>query len=116
MLFQIVLLRLQKIKLNKYLYPKNFINNGIITYRDFTGNTLVIKKEDKKITIDVKRVKPSEDLVALMKLYGEEEALYERKITIDKNYSAYPGLGGYFQKLFTVINDNLGYKRFSGRR
>ena len=51
-----------------------------------------------------------------MKLYGEEESLYERNITIDKTYSAYPGLGEDFQKLFTVINENLGYKCFSGRR
>ena len=105
-----------KVNLNKDLYPNNFINNGVITYRDFTGNTLVIKKEDKKITIDVKRVKPNEDLVELMKLYGEEEILYERKITVDKTYNAYPGLGEYFQKLFTAINENLGYKRFSWRR
>ena len=105
-----------KVNANKDLYPKDFINNGIITYHDFTGNALIIKKEDKKITIDIKRVKPNEDLVELMKLYGEEESLYERKITVDKSYGAYPGLGEDFQKLFTVINENLGYKRFSGRR
>ncbi len=91
-----------KVSLHKDLYPKDFINNGVITYHDFTGNTLIIKKDAKRITIDIKRVKPTEDLIALMKFYGEEEALYTRKITVDNTY---PELDEYFQNLFTVLND-----------
>ena len=37
-----------------------------------------------------------------MKFYGEEEALYTRKITVDNTY---PELDEYFQNLFTVLND-----------
>ena len=90
-------------------YAKISNENGVLTYNNFAGDSLVIKYDDKRIVISIKRAKVDDNMLALMKLYGEEDKLLERKITVSSQNEA-------FENLYNNLMKNFGVRERLERR
>ena len=68
-----------------------------------------MKYDNEKIIISIKRAKVDEDMLALMKIYGEEDKLVERKITVSSQNEV-------FQNLYNSLMKNFGVSERLERR
>lgn len=98
-----------KKELNKGEYAKISNNNGVLTYTNFSGDSLIMKYDNEKIIVSIRRAKVDEDMLALMKTFGEEDKLVERKITVSSQNES-------FQNLYNSLMKNFGVRERLERR